>query len=54
MLESILQVIKQAKNDFIFIRKVASPYVHFASQICTAQGNLTLLYTEKSSIFPIQ
>ena len=34
-------------ND-IDIRKVASPHVRFASQIRTAQGNLTLLYTEKS------
>ena len=34
-------------ND-IDIRKVASPHVRFASQIRTPQGNLTLLYTEKS------
>ena len=52
-----MEDIIQQKNIFVYtfrkicgkiIRKVASPYVHFASQICTAQGNLTLLYTEKS------
>ena len=33
------------------IRKVASPHVRFASQIRTAQGNLTLLYRQKSDDF---
>ena len=28
------------------IRKVASLFVHFASRICTVQGNLTLLYSK--------
>ena len=43
------------KVDFSYtIRKVASPHVHFASQICTAQGNLTLLYSKNLSIFTIQ
>ena len=33
------------------VRKVASPHVRFASQIRTAQGNLTLLYRQKSDDF---
>ena len=33
------------------IRKVASPHVRFASQIRTAQGNLTLLYSQNLRFF---
>jgi len=33
------------------IRKVASPHVHFASQICTAQGNLTFLNRKSKDFF---
>ena len=36
------------------IRKVASPYVRFASQIRTIIRNLTLLLRKLLAIFPIQ
>ena len=42
-MEDILRNESDLVKSNELIRKVASPHVHFASQICTNQGNLTLL-----------